>query len=99
MSQTLLYHEIEINTISYGDLKRNKRGSHSVYMNPQGQNRFTFQLGDDTERLKMPFGVREPFDPSADPNRKTLDVSVSNPNTAKWVGDLDERNIGEAHKN
>ena len=99
MSQTALFHEINIDKLSYGTPKRNKRGSYNVYVNPDTQNRFEFQLGDDEERLKMPFGVREPFDASADPNRKTLDVSVSSPKLAEWLGKLDARNIDEAHKN
>jgi hypothetical protein len=35
---------------------------------------------------------------SSDPNRKTLDFSISDPALAAWITVLDKRNVDEAHR-
>lgn len=108
---TALYSDIDVNAMRYGQPKRNRRGGVNVFVhaNSSSSDNLAFQLSgdpydddaqfDSSRLLRVPFGVRDPYDPSGDPTRKTIEFAVSDTALAQKLSDIDEMNKTKACEN
>ena len=95
--QTVDYADIEVSKMHYSEPKRCRTGGGVLV--PVSADMLSDDLTFQLSLERAPFGVRDPYDPSSDPTRKTIGIAVSDPALAQKLAEIDEMNKTKACEN
>jgi hypothetical protein len=85
----LPYNQIDVAQWQYTEPKRNPKNGWNVFLHDQNKRNPRMQL----DRCRVPFGVQDGVEESANSSRKNLELSINKREFQEWAAAMDAQNV------